>query len=205
MTTKSSRRTVIGLTGGIGSGKSAATHIFASLGVEIVDADVVARTVVEPGSTALHEITLHFGPGILLDDGQLNRSALRHIIFSDAAEKVWLENLLHPLIREEINKRLRSAKSDYVILSSPLLLETGQDASTDRVLVIDAEEKMQIERTRARDNTSADAVEAIMGTQWSRARRLSRADDVIVNDGDLTHLEREVRKLHEHYCREYTK
>lgn len=205
MTGDQTPRMVVGLTGGIGSGKSAATHIFSSLGVDVIDADVMARLVVEAGSPALHAIAAHFGSGILQDDGQLNRSALRHRIFSDADEKTWLEQLLHPLIRQKIEEHLRSATSSYVILSSPLLLETGQDSLTDRILVIDAPEKSQIERTRLRDSTTADAVEAIMGAQWSRARRLSRADDVIVNDSDLTKLEREVRKMHERYCRELSK
>ncbi len=196
-------RMVVGLTGGIGSGKSAATHIFSSLGVDIVDSDVIARMVVEPGSPALQIIAKHFDPSILQDDGQLNRSALRHRIFSNAEEKAWLEKLLHPLIRQETELLLRSANSDYVILSSPLLLETGQDALTDRVLVIDSPEHQQIARTRLRDNTSTDAVEAIMATQWSRERRLRRADDVIVNDGDLANLESEIRKLHERYSGNY--
>lgn len=196
---------VVGLTGGIGSGKSAAAHIFSSLGVDVIDADVMARLVVAAGSPALRAIHEHFGLDILQDDGQLNRAALRHTIFSNAEEKAWLEQLLHPLIRQKIEEHLQSATSDYVILSSPLLLETGQDALTDRVLVIDAPEQSQIERTRARDNTTVNAVEAIMKSQWSRERRLSKADDVIVNDGDLANLEREVRKTHERYCRELTK
>lgn len=196
---------VVGLTGGIGSGKSAATHIFSSLGVDIVDADVIARLVVEAGSPALHAIAAHFGATILQEDGQLNRAALRHKIFSDAGEKAWLEQLLHPLIRQRIEDHLRSATSQYVILSSPLLLETGQDALTDRVLVIDAPKESQIARTRLRDNTTADAVEAIMGSQWSREKRLSKADDVIVNDGDIANLEREVRKMHERYSRGLSK
>ncbi|MDP1932693.1 MAG: dephospho-CoA kinase [Gammaproteobacteria bacterium] len=198
-------RMVVGLTGGIGSGKSAATHIFSSLGVNIVDSDVVAREVVETGSPALQAIAEHFGPDVLQDDGQLNRAVLRNRIFSNADEKLWLEKLLHPLIRLETEKQLRSAQSDYVILSSPLLLETGQDVLTDRVLVIDAPELLQIERARLRDNTSTNAIEAIMASQWSRERRLRCADDIIVNDSDIANLEREIRKLHDHYCKDISK
>ncbi|MES3007825.1 MAG: dephospho-CoA kinase [Pseudomonadota bacterium] len=191
---------IVGLTGGIGSGKSAATQFFADLGVDIVDADVIARVVVEAGRPALQTIVDHFGQEILHTDGSLNRSVLRERIFSNPAERQWLEALLHPLIRQEITQQLHNASSLYVILSSPLLLETGQDTLTDRVLLIDAPEALQLARTRQRDNTTEEAVTAIMATQWSRAQRQARADDVILNDGDLPHLKNEVHALHETYC-----
>lgn len=192
-------RLIVGLTGGIGSGKSAATRIFQALGVDVVDADVMARKVVEPGTPALQWIAEHFGQQILKPDGSLDRAALRQRVFANPIERQWLESLLHPLIRKEIVQRLRAAGSAYAILSSPLLLETGQDALTDRVLLIDTPEAQQIERTRLRDGTSPEDVAAIMATQWSRSQRLVRADDVILNDGDLSQLESKVRALHQSY------
>lgn len=192
-------RLIIGLTGGIGSGKSAATQIFQALGIDVVDADLVARKVVEPGSPALQSIAEHFGQQILKPDGSLNRAALRQRIFAAPAERQWLENLLHPLIRKEIVQRLHKVDSAYAILSSPLLLETGEDALTDRVLLIDTPEARQIERTCQRDGTSPEDVTAIMATQWSRLQRQERADDVILNDGDLHQLELKVRAMHQTY------
>lgn len=197
---QSPQRLIIGVTGGIGSGKSAATGFFAAKGIDVIDADVVSREVVVPGSTALAEISAHFGKQILLPDGNLNRKAMRARIFSDPDEKHWLESLLHPMIRTEIEQQLRRSDSPYVILSSPLLLETDQHSMTDRVLVIDTSEQQQIHRTSARDDTSTSAVRAIMATQLSRAQRLQRANDIIINDKDLAHLENEVNKLHEYYC-----
>lgn len=193
-------RLIIGVTGGIGSGKSAATGFFAAKGINVIDADVVAREVVMPGSEALAEIAAHFSEQILLPDGNLNRKAMRVRIFSDPEEKRWLESLLHPIIRNEIEQQLQRSNSPYVILSSPLLLETEQHRMTDRVLVIDTSEQQQILRTSARDDTSAGAVQAIMAAQLSRAQRLQRADDIIINDKDLAHLENEVNKLHKNYC-----
>ncbi len=195
-----SSKLIVGLTGGIGSGKSAATSFFAELGVNIVDSDIIARQVVEPGTLTLTQIANHFGAEILLSNGALNRSALRQRIFLEPQEKTWLETLLHPLIREETIRQLDEVTSQYAILSSPLLLETGQDVLSDRVLVIDAPEKLQIERTRQRDATTSDAVTAIMATQWNRQQRLAKADDLIVNDGDLQHLHSQVIHLHEKYC-----
>lgn len=192
---------IVGITGGIGSGKSAATRIFESLGVEVVDADVIAREVVEPGTAALKHIADHFGKDILQEDGGLDRKALRERIFSDPGERQWLESLTHPLIRKRIEHRLETARSAYVLLSSPLLLETGQSVLTDRVLIIDVPESLQIERTVSRDQASAESVEAIIASQIARSERQTRADDIIVNDRDLDHLADRVRALHEHYCR----
>lgn len=193
------RRLVVGLTGGIGSGKSAASEHFAALGVDVVDADRVSREVVEPGSEALERIAAHFGRDILLPDGQLDRKTLREIIFRDPAEKHWLESLLHPLIGREIARQLDQAGSDYVILVSPLLLEGEQRRLTDRVLVIDVPEAIQIERTRQRDRTTEDAVRAIMDSQMPRRDRLAGADDVIRNDRDPADLRRDVETLHRKY------
>jgi dephospho-CoA kinase len=190
---------ILGLTGGIGSGKSAAAQHFIDLGVHTVDADHAARWVVEPGRPALEKIAEHFGPGVLQADGTLDRSALRTLIFEDTDERRWLETLLHPLIADEIAHHLGQAKSPYAILVSPLLIESGQYAMTQRILVIDAPERLQVERTLQRDQTSEQQVQAILKAQSSRQDRLSHADDVLVNDRDLAWLHSEVERLHHFY------
>ena len=190
---------ILGLTGGIGSGKSAAAQHFIDLGVHVIDADHAARWVVEPGRPALAEIAEHFGPGVLQADGTLDRAALRKLIFENAEERRWLEALLHPLIAEEIVHHLAQAQSPYAILVSPLLIESGQYAMTQRILVIDVPEQLQIERTLQRDQISEQQVQAILKAQSSRQDRLSRADDVVVNDRDLAWLHSEVERLHHFY------
>ncbi|MGA9221257.1 MAG: dephospho-CoA kinase [Pseudomonas graminis] len=199
MTSPASKPWILGLTGGIGSGKSAAAQCFVDLGVHLVDADHAARWVVEPGRPALARIAEHFGPSVLQADGTLNRSALRELIFKDPQQRVWLESLLHPLIREEIRQYLARAESAYAILVSPLLLETSQHQMVQRVLVIDVPESVQIERTVLRDKTNEEQVRAILKAQASREERLSRADDVIVNDRDPAWLKSEVERLHHFY------
>jgi dephospho-CoA kinase len=199
MTSPASKPWILGLTGGIGSGKSAAAQCFVDLGVHLVDADHAARWVVEPGGPALAQIAEHFGPSVLQADGTLNRSALRELIFKDPQQRVWLESLLHPLIREEIRQYLARAESAYAILVSPLLLETSQHQMVQRVLVIDVPESVQIERTVLRDKTNEEQVRAILKAQASREERLSRADDVIVNDRDPAWLKSEVERLHHFY------
>jgi dephospho-CoA kinase len=190
---------ILGLTGGIGSGKSAAAQHFINLGVHVVDADHAARWVVEPGRPALAKIAEHFGSGVVQADGTLDRAALRKLIFEDAEQRRWLEALLHPLIGEEIAHHLAQAKSPYAILVSPLLIESGQYAMTQRILVIDAPQQLQIERTLQRDQTSEQQVQAILKAQSTREDRVSRADDVIVNDRDLAWLHSEVERLHHFY------
>lgn len=190
---------IIGVTGGIGSGKSAATDHFLKLGIQIVDADIAARTVVEVGKPALIEIKKRFGPEILLEDGQLNRALLRKIVFETPAQREWLEQLTHPLIRNEIIDGLQSATSQYVILSSPLLIESGQYHLVKRTLVIDVPVELQLKRTCLRDSNEATQVQAIIDAQIPRAKRLVQADDIIVNDQDLTHLHEQVEKLHHEY------
>ncbi|WP_028623373.1 dephospho-CoA kinase [Pseudomonas sp. Ant30-3] len=190
---------ILGLTGGIGSGKSAAAEHFISLGVHVVDADHAARWVVEPGRPALAKIVEHFGPGVLQGDGQLDRAALRKLIFEVPEQRLWLEALLHPLIAEEIVEHLGKAQSSYAILVSPLLIESGQHSMTQRVLVIDAPEQLQIERTLQRDQTSEQQVQAILKAQSSRQDRVSHADDVVVNDRDLAWLHSEIERLHHFY------
>ncbi|ROO12747.1 dephospho-CoA kinase [Pseudomonas fluorescens] len=190
---------ILGLTGGIGSGKSAAAQHFIDLGVHVVDADHAARWVVEPGRPALAKIAEHFGPSVLQADGTLDRAALRKLIFEEPEQRRWLEALLHPLIAEEIAHHLALAKSPYAILVSPLLIESGQYAMTQRILVIDAPQQLQIERTLQRDQTSEQQVQAILKAQSSREDRVSRADDVVVNDRDLAWLHSEVERLHHFY------
>ncbi len=190
---------ILGLTGGIGSGKSAVAEQFASLGVHMVDADQAARWVVEPGRLALRQIAQHFGDGVLLPTGELNRAALRERIFADPAERQWLERLLHPLIRSEIADHLARADSPYAIMVSPLLIESGQYRTVDRVLVVDVPEVLQIARTVARDQASEGQVRAILKVQAAREERLRHADDVLVNDRDLSWLRSEVERLHHFY------
>lgn len=190
---------IVGLTGGIGSGKSAAAERFRALGIKVVDADVCARIVVEPNKPALKTIAEHFGSEILQADGTLDRAALRQKIFADEAERKWLEALLHPLIFEEMWSQLQSAPSPYAILESPLLIEAGQKAICQRVLVIDAAEETQLARATARDNNSIEQVKAIMAAQATRQQRNAKADDIVNNDGDLASLHQAIDKLHQHY------
>ncbi len=192
---------IIGLTGGIGSGKTVASDYFASLGVTVVDADIAARIVVERGQPALEEINLHFDGKILTDSGALNRAKLREKIFSDPAEKKWLEQLLHPLIRKEIQTQLLGSTSPYTILVSPLLIETDQYLLADRVLLIDAPESEQVQRTTQRDNNSAEQVEAIMANQASRDVRKNKADDIIINDSTLESLYKKIDQQHTTYLK----
>lgn len=195
---------VVGITGGIGSGKTAATDRFASHGIDIVDADVMAREVVKTGTPALTAIAEKFGADhILLTDGSLNRRALREIIFADSSKKLWLESLLHPLIRQEIIQRLQASKPPYCLLVSPLLLETDQHELCNRVLLIDAPENLQVSRTQQRDQTSEAAVKAIMSNQLSRDKRRAAADDIIVNDSDLAALHAAVDLQHQKYLEQF--
>ncbi len=193
---------IVGLTGGIGSGKSAASDIFEQLGITVVDADLVAREVVVQGSPALVEIAHHFGLDILLPDGNLNRARLREIVFNHPDEKAWLEELLHPIIRSQIIQQLNASRSRYTILSSPLLIETDQHKLVHRVLLIDIPESLQIARTTQRDNVASEQVEKIMATQAKRDYKKGKADDIIVNDRDMAHLQDEVSRYHQIYLQQ---
>lgn len=192
---------VVGLTGGIGSGKTAASDHFRALGASVVDADVVAREVVAPGSDALAAIFRHFGDKLQQPDGSLDRRALREIVFDDPAQRQWLEALLHPLIAERIRAQLAAATGPYALLVSPLLLEGGQRELVQRVLVIDAPESLQVARTTERDNSPDATVAAIIKAQMPRQQRLQLANDIIVNDTDLEQLKVAVAALHAKYCR----
>lgn len=191
---------IVGLTGGIGSGKSAVSAQLQTLGILVVDADQVAREVVLVGSPALNTITKHFGAQILHQDGSLNRAVLRQQIFSDKTQRQWLEALLHPLIGEAIGKQLAGASSIYAVLESPLLLETAQHKTTDFVVVVDASEAQQRQRACKRDGTSGDQIDAIINSQMPRQQRLDKAHWVLDNQQDLGHLSAQVLQLHEHLC-----
>jgi len=191
---------VVGLTGGIGSGKSAAADEFAALGASVVDTDAIARELTDKGGAALAHIERRFGAAFLDASGAMNRKKMRDHVFADAAAKQALENLLHPLIREESARRIAAASGPYVVHVVPLLLESpGYRDRVDRVLVVDASEQAQLARVRARSGLSADEVRAIMRTQVSRAERLAGADDVIDNSGSLEALRKQVGALHQKY------
>jgi dephospho-CoA kinase len=190
---------VVGITGGIGSGKSAVTRRFAEHGITVVDADLVSRIIVEPGRAALTAIVEHFGADILQADGTLDRAAVRRRVFADEEERRWLERLTHPLIGQEIVAQLRASRSPYTILSSPLLLDTSQKALVDCVVVVDAPEELQLQRTVARDNNDEAQVKRIMAAQINRSDRLELADIVIDNSGSLEDLELQVDELHKEF------
>lgn len=198
------KKLIVGLTGGIGSGKSEVCRRFTACGITVIDADLVAREVVEPGAPALEKIRAHFGEDILhasteTQPASLNRVKLRELIFSNPTEKDWLEKLLHPIINQRIREQLAAAASPYIILASPLLLETQQYLLVDRVLVIDASEELQIARASQRDLNNEAQIRAIMKTQLSRQERCSHADDIIHNHGSLIELDEQIEKLHHFY------
>lgn len=187
---------IAGLTGGIGSGKSAVARVLQDQGIVAVDADQVAREVVEPGEPALSEIAIHFGRNILQPDGSLNRATLRQIVFASPAERLWLEALLHPLIRQRIERALHAAASPYSLLVSPLLLETDQHCLVDHIIVVDVPPQTQLARTIERDGNSQEQVERIMAAQIDRQSRLARADSIIDNSGTLQALTDATLQLH---------
>jgi len=190
---------IIGLTGGIGSGKSVASDKFKSLGVAVVDADVASRTVVEPGKPALKEIQDHFGSGIITAEGKLDRNKLREIIATDAKERKWLESVLHPKIGEQITKEISESTSVYTLFVAPLLLETNSQEMCSRVVVVDVPKDVQIQRTAKRDKVSSNQVEQMVAAQMKREKRLEKADDVLLNNGTIEDLEKQVEELHKKY------
>ncbi|ACJ31395.1 Dephospho-CoA kinase [Shewanella piezotolerans WP3] len=192
---------IVGLTGGIGSGKTTVANLFADLGVVLVDADIVAREVVSPGSEGLAAIVKHFGADILLSDGNLDRSKLRERIFDNDEERLWLNGLLHPLIRETMLKKCKEAQSNYVIMVVPLLFENGLDRLVQRTLLVDISPQLQQQRTMARDDVSAKQVQNIIGSQATRAEKLSKADDVIDNQGEISALKCKVDALNSLYLK----
>lgn len=188
---------VVGLTGGIGSGKTAVSDRFANLGITIADADVSARTVVEPGTPALEKITAHFGNEVLLDNGSLDRAAVRKIVFADSSERKWLESVTVPAILEDLRHILDTATSAYALLM--LSSGSGQSPWIHRNLVVDVPEEVQIARVTSRDDTDEAGVRAIMATQPTRQARLDYADDVIDNTSSLEELELRIAELHQLY------
>jgi len=195
-----SHKVVIGLTGGIGSGKSTITEMFAKLDIDIIDADIVARKVVEPSSDALIQISQHFGEQFILADGHLNRPLLRSQVFSNEKDKAWLNNLLHPLIRQSMLQEIQQSTSNYCLFVAPLLIENNLQSIVQRIIVIDITEEQQIERTILRDPSSRDEVQRIISSQISRKERLSHADDIIDNtQKDLAEVNKQVIKLDQSY------
>ena len=192
---------VVGLTGGIGSGKTAASDYFKVLGIDVIDADIASRVVVEPGQPALAAIAEHFGSDVLLTNGELNRAALREKIFTDPQQKQWLEDLLHPLIGAEIDRQLAAVTSPYALFVSPLLLETQQSGRCDRIIVVDVDVATQVKRASSRDNNSEAMIRNIINSQMSRADRLSRADDIVSNSGSLAELHQQIDRLHQRYLK----
>jgi dephospho-CoA kinase len=188
---------ILGLTGGIGSGKTTVANLFAALGVDIVDADIVARDVVAIGSLGLNAIVEHFGQSILLDNGELNRAALRQEIFDNPEQRLWLNNLLHPLIRQKMFAYLEKTTSVYAILVAPLLFENELDRQVSKSLVVDIAPELQLLRTSARDSLDTSQIAKIVASQMSREQRLNKADFIIENNLDLEHLQLEVAKLHQ--------
>jgi dephospho-CoA kinase len=194
---------VVGITGGIGSGKSAVTDLLQESGIEIVDADLASRVIMAPGGAALAAVRERYGDGLVQPDGNLDRSALRKIVFDDPDQRRWLEQLTHPLIADEIQAQLAAAASAYVVLVSPLLLETSQKSYCDVVVVVDAPESVQLQRAMARDDNDEGQVRRIMAAQLDRQSRLAGADHVIDNSGSREALEQQVRELHRELLRRF--
>lgn len=191
---------VIGLTGGIGCGKSAVAELFSERGIAIIDTDQIARQLTTAGEPALKAIATQFGEDFLLPDGELNRARLRHLVFSSPEAKKSLEAILHPLIRDEVKYRLSLAQSTYVVVAVPLLLETGAYRDiVDRVLVVDCSEAQQVERVMARNGLDESEVRAIMAHQVDRRERLRQANDIVDNHGDRSALRPQVERLHQRY------
>ena len=189
----------VGLTGGIASGKSTVAKLFAALGVPLIDTDVLAREIVAPGQPALQQIAQRFGADVLAEDGSLDRAALRTRVFADPAERKALEAITHPAIRALVEERAATAGGEYQMHVIPLLVETEGRNRVDRVLVVDCSEELQIRRLQARDGVTIDQTRAILAAQVTRAARLSAADDVIANEGELGALRNAVETLHASY------
>lgn len=191
---------IVALTGGIGSGKSTVAGAFARHGVPVIDTDLIARELVAPGQPALAEIAACFGDSMLAADGQLDRARLRDIVFADREKRLALERILHPRIRDQVRHRIDALPGDgYCLVVIPLLTETGDYPFVDRVLLVDADDEVRIQRTMARDHLSRQQVEQILASQSSREQRQALADDIIDNSTDLARLEQQVDVLHDHY------
>ena len=196
---------VVGLTGGIGSGKSTIGDLFLALGVPVIDADIIARQVVEKGSPLLAKLSNHFGTDVLTEQGELNRAKLREIIFSYPDEKTWLNQLLHPAIRNKMLTQLKRCQQPYAILMVPLLIENNLTHLCDHILVVDVLPEIQIERATKRDNNNAEIIKNIIASQVSREKRLSYADDIIDNnkplEQSLEKIKMQINELHQIYLK----
>jgi dephospho-CoA kinase len=195
------RRLRIGLTGGIASGKSTVAQRFAELGISVVDADVAARDVVAQGTPGLVQVIERFGPSVVAENGDLDRRVLRQLIFDDPGARQDLEGILHPLIRAAMEHRAEAAVGPYVVMAIPLLVESGSRGRVDRILVVDTDEAVQLQRVQARDGGSLEQARAILASQASRAARLAAADDVILNTGTVSDVRQAVDRLHANYLR----
>ena len=191
----------IGLTGGIASGKSTVARRFTELGIPVIDADESSRVVVAPGQPGLEQVVQRFGPGVLSAEGELDRRALRNLIFADPGKRRDLEAILHPLIRADMERRAAGAVGAYLVMAIPLLVESAARDRVDRILVVDADEASQLERLTARDSISLEQARAILAAQASRESRLKAADDVLVNSGTVAQLREAVDRLHQRYLR----
>lgn len=194
---------IVALSGGIASGKSTIANLFAQLGVPIIDADVIARQVVQIGTEAYKLIVKHFSQEILLPNNEIDRSQLRDIIFNNDHERLWLNNLLHPIIQEQTQIQIAQQTAAYVIWVVPLLVENNLHNLADRVLMVDTPEQLQLERLIQRDNIDESLAKKMISSQISSQKRLMYADDIIVNNGDLTSLTAQVNKLHQQYLNNF--
>ena len=194
---------VVALSGGIASGKSTIADLFAKLGVPIIDADIIARQVVQAGSYAFNQIVKHFSQEILLTNGELDRSQLREIIFNNDHERLWLNDLLHPIIQQETQKQIAMQSTTYLIWVVPLLIENNLHTWADRVLIIDVPFSLQLARLVKRDNINELLAKKMIMSQVSLKKRLSYADDIIVNDGNLSSLTTQVNLLHQQYLNSF--
>jgi dephospho-CoA kinase len=195
------RRLRIGLTGGIASGKTTVAQRFMELGVPVIDADAAARAVVAPGKPGLAEVLKRFGSGVATENGELDRRALRELIFREPASRRDLEAILHPLIRADMEQSADVAVGPYVVMAIPLLVEGGLRDRVDRILVVDVDQAVQLQRVMARDGSTEEHARAILASQASRSERLAMADDVLLNTGTVTDLRQAVDHLHERYLR----
>ena len=193
------RRLLIGLTGGIASGKSTVAQRFMDLDVPVIDADVAARAVVAPGKPGFEQVISRFGPAIVAANGELDRRALRELVFSDPDSRRDLEVILHPLIRADMDRSAAAAVGPYIVMAIPLLIEGGSRDRVDRILVVDVDEAVQLQRVMARDRCSLDEAQAILAAQAPRSARLAVADDVLSNSGTVTDLRQAVDRLHQRY------
>ena len=195
------RRLLIGLTGGIASGKSTVAQRFMDLGVPVIDADAAAREVVAPGKPGLQQVIDRFGSRVVAENGELDRRALREIVFSDPDARRDLEAILHPLIRTDMDRSAAAAVGPYIVMAIPLLIEGGSRDRVDRILVVDVDEAVQLQRVMARDHCSSEQAQAILASQAPRSARLAAADDVLPNGGTVTELRQAVDALHQQYLR----